>query len=106
MSFPKFEYFRSRKHLQNVASLPCMHCDVMGQTQASHSNQGIHGHGRGIKSSDIYTAALCATHHHAVDQGRNMSRSERVVLWTKAHISTVRELVRLNLWPVDIEVPL
>jgi hypothetical protein len=35
---PKQQYFRSRKHLMNVASLPCQNCYIEGQTQASHSN--------------------------------------------------------------------
>ena len=105
MNRAKFQYFRSRKHLQNVASLACQHCGLIGSTQASHSNAAHHGKGRSIRASDEFTAALCAPDHYAVDQGRSMSRSARVELWTKAHIATVRELVRLNLWPVGVAVP-
>jgi len=50
----KFVYRRSKTHLQNVASLPCQLCGVDGRTQAAHSNQLIHGKGRGIKPA-MYT---------------------------------------------------
>lgn len=104
-SYQKFPYFRSRKHLQNVASLACQHCGLIGSTQASHSNEAAHGKGRGIKSSDQYAAALCAHHHHEIDQGRTLSRSERVDMWNRAHESTVRELVKAGKWPDGVEVP-
>ena len=98
----KTNYYRSPKHLRNVASLPCMHCGMIGSTQASHSNQAIHGKGRGIKASDEYTAALCADHHYEVDQGRSMSRSERVQMWERAHARTVEALKERGLWPDDV----
>lgn len=101
----KTEYFRSRKHLQNVASLACQHCGLIGSTQASHSNAAQHGKGRAIKSSDEFAAALCAHHHHEIDQGRSLTRSERVKVWTDAYHSTVRELVRRGLWPMDVALP-
>ena len=99
MNYPKFKYFRSRKHLQAVAALPCMHCGLIGSTQASHSNSAAHGKGRAIKASDIYAAALCAHHHFEVDQGRTMSRTERVQMWDAAYAKTVQELTRLGKWP-------
>lgn len=105
IAYPKTTYVRSRKLLQAVASLPCMHCGSHGLTQAAHSNQSQHGKGRSIKASDVYTAALCATCHSALDQGSRLSREERVTLWTEAHRRTVRELLRRGLWPADVEIP-
>jgi uncharacterized CHY-type Zn-finger protein len=99
---PKFQYFRSRKHLQNVAALPCQCCHMVGMSQASHSNQAKHGKGRGIKASDEFTAAICGTCHHEIDQGRTMTRSERVTKWDEAHEKTVQELQRGGLWPAGV----
>ena len=101
----KFPYFRSKKHLQNVASLPCQLCFIEEQTQASHSNQSIHGHGRGIKASDEFTAAICVREHAEIDQGRDLSRAERVALWTLAYQGTVRELIRRDMWPASVPTP-
>jgi hypothetical protein len=105
MSFQKFQYVRSRKLLQAVASLPCQHCNREGYTQAAHSNQSIHGKGRGIKASDVFTAALCDVCHAALDQGSHMTKEQRVTLWSDAHVKTVRELVRRGLWPLNVEIP-
>ena len=103
--FPKTTYVRSRKLLEAVASLPCMHCGAHGCTQAAHSNQSTHGKGRGIKASDVYTAALCANCHRELDQGSRLSRHERLDLWTTAWRNTVRALVQQGKWPTEIPVP-
>ena len=60
------------------------------------------GKGRGIKATDSACASLCHRCHMEVDQGRTMSRNERVQVWTDAHLKTVAELVRLGLWPKGI----
>ena len=99
---PKFNYFRSKKHLKNVASLCCQHCGTDGYTQAAHSNQLTHGKGRGIKASDEYTAALCLKCHYELDQGKNLSKDERVEMWEQAHKRTVAELKRLGVWPEEL----
>ncbi len=99
---PKFNYFRSKKHLKNVASLCCQHCGIDGYTQAAHSNQLQHGKGRGIKASDEYTAALCLKCHYELDQGKNLSKDERVEMWEQAHKRTVAELKRLGVWPEEL----
>jgi len=102
---PKFSYVRSKKLLRAVASLPCQHCGREGYTQAAHSNQGEHGKGRGIKASDIYTAALCETCHAALDQGSHLSRDQRQDLWGNAWRRTVRTLLASGEWPHDVAVP-
>lgn len=102
---PKFTYIRSRKLLQAVAGLPCMHCGAHGSTQAAHSNQSAHGKGRGIKASDVFVAALCWICHQMLDQGSRLSRAERIDLWTTAWRNTVRALVQRGEWPSDVPVP-
>ena len=101
----KTKYFRSRRHLMNVAALPCQHCGQDGHTQAAHSNQLCHGKGRGIKASDEYTAALCQTCHYDLDQGKNMTKAQRIDFWDLAWRNTVRQLIEQDLWPIGLDVP-
>jgi hypothetical protein len=106
MNFPKTQYIRSQKLMQAYRKIPCQHCGIDdGSVCGAHSNQAEHGKGRSIKASDDQAASLCHACHHAVDQGRSMSRSERVKVWADAHVKTVRELVRRGLWPLDVPVP-
>jgi hypothetical protein len=102
---PKFNYFRSRKHLMNVAELPCQNCYIEGQTQAAHSNWAEHGKARGLKASDEYTAALCQACHTELDSGARLTKEQRRDLWQMAYQKTVNRLVKNNLWPVDIPLP-
>ena len=95
---PKFSYFRSKAHLKNVASLPCQNCGMEGQTQAAHSNWAEHGKGRGIKASDIFTAALCQTCHAELDQGQHLSKEQRRQLWEAAFERTKQRLKQENKW--------
>jgi hypothetical protein len=88
---------RSKRLLQLVASLPCQHCGNEHHVQAAHSNWSEHGKGKGIKASDIYTAALCLRCHYEIDQGPNLSKEQRKEMWTNAHIKT-KELVQ-QVWP-------
>jgi hypothetical protein len=92
MMIPKFSYYRSKKHLKNVASLPCQTCGIEGQTQAAHSNWAEHGKGRGIKASDEFTAALCQTCHTELDQGSHLSKEQRRQMWDKAYEKTKERL--------------
>lgn len=92
MMFPKFIYYRSKAHLKRVAELPCQICGAHG-CQASHSNQAIHGKGRGIKASDEFTAALCPNCHYEIDQGKRLNKEEKLAWWNEAYESTKRALV-------------
>ena len=96
MMFPKTKYLRDKKRLQACRSLPCQHCGAEdGTVVAAHSNEGIHGKGRGIKASDEFIAALCFTCHANIDQGR-MSKEDRTQIWHNAHIKT-RAILDANL---------
>lgn len=106
MNFQKHTYVRSPRLLRACRLIECQHCGINdGSVCAAHSNQGIHHKAKGIKADDSAVAALCHRCHHAVDQGRTMSRTERVQVWTEAHVKTVAELVRLGLWPACVPVP-
>jgi hypothetical protein len=102
MMIPKFNYYRSTKHLKNVASLPCQNCYIEDQTQAAHSNWAEHGKGRGIKASDEFTAALCQPCHTELDQGAKLSKEQRRMLWDLAYYRTVSRLKGQGLWPDEL----
>ena len=82
--------YRNQKLLEAVRKSLCQHCGVNdGTVCAAHSNQLRDGKGRGLKAHDFRIAALCFKCHSALDQGRDMSREERVNMWEEAHRATV-----------------
>jgi len=102
--FQKQKYFRSKKHLKLVASLPCQVCGTENQTQAAHSNWAeLGGKAKSLKASDEYTAALCLKCHYEIDQGKTLTKEERQDLWQKAHQKTVAVLQ--DQWPVGVPIP-
>ena len=104
--FQKQKYFRSKKHLKLVASLPCQVCGIENQTQAAHSNWAkLGGKAKSLKASDEYTAALCLKCHYEIDQGKDLTKDERQLMWYLAHNLTVAKLCERGLWPADIPVP-
>jgi len=102
----KFQYWRSQKHLRNVASLPCQACGLEGQTQAAHSNMSIHGKARSLKASDQYTAALCFACHHDLDAGHKLTKEQKQQMFLDALKSTWAELLKRDLILVDTPNPL
>jgi hypothetical protein len=104
MMIPKFNYFRSVKHLKNVASLPCQNCYIEGETQAAHSNWSDWGNkGRGIKASDEFTAALCQKCHMELDSGARLNKEQRRSLWQMAYQKTVSRLKGQGKWPKELD---
>jgi hypothetical protein len=106
VNYAKTTYFRSKKHLQNVASLDCQICGSGSQVQAAHSNQSKHGKGRGIKASDQFTAATCQPCHTRIDSGSDLTKQERIDLWDAAHVKTVKLLIHQGVWPEGVNVPI
>jgi hypothetical protein len=82
--------YRDIKLLQSVRAAPCQHCGIEnGTIVAAHSNQMRDGKGRSLKANDYRIAALCFTCHTELDQGKNLSREERLNMWEAAHRSTI-----------------
>ena len=82
--------YRSDKLLKAVRDCPCQNCGAMDDTiVAAHSNQMRDGKGRGLKADDYRIAALCYKCHAELDQGKNMSREERLNMWENAHRATI-----------------
>lgn len=104
---PKFNYIRSKKLMTLYRTIPCQMCMINdGTVCGAHSNQAKHGHGRGIKASDIYCASLCSQCHYEIDQGKKYTREQKVRFWDEAHSDTVRWLVDSGAWPLNIEPPI
>jgi hypothetical protein len=90
--------YRNQKLLEAVRESPCQHCGVSDQTiSAAHSNQLRDGKGRGLKAHDYRIAALCFKCHSELDQGRDLSREERVNMFEDAHRATVGWLFENNI---------
>lgn len=102
--FQKHNYVRSKKLLKLVAGLDCQACGSGQMVQAAHTNWGG-GKGRGIKADDNLVAALCLKCHFEVDQGKDLTKDERQLMWYLAHTLTVAKLCEQGKWPADIPVP-
>ena len=82
--------YRNKKLLEIVRNFPCQHCGTIdGTVVAAHSNQLRDGKGRGIKASDYRIASMCHKCHSELDQGKNLSKAERVDMWEEAHRKTI-----------------
>lgn len=104
VAVPKREYIRSPQLLAAVRTLPCMASGIVGETEAAHANWGW-GKGMGMKCDDNRIAALCRTVHRKLDQGSTWTDAERRDVWWRAHVATVRELLRRGIWPANVPVP-
>lgn len=90
--------YRNRKLLDLLRESPCQACGKSdGTVVAAHSNQLRDGKGRGLKAHDYRTASLCFTCHAELDQGKSMSRQERIEMWEEAHRKTIGWLFENNL---------
>lgn len=80
--------YRSRKLLDAARDCPeCMGCHRPndGTIVAAHSNQIRDGKGMGTKAADYRVAFLDSACHSELDQGKTMSREEKVTFWERAH---------------------
>ena len=89
--------YRNRKLLDVLRQSPCQACGREdGTVVAAHSNQLRDGKGRGLKSHDYRCAALCHTCHMEIDQGKSLTKAERIEAWEEAHRKTVGWLFENN----------
>ena len=72
---------RNPKRLEQIRSLPCCQCGASPRSQAAHSNFGIHGKGKGIKSDDKYTIPLCHSCHANLDQNLSQQTRQQQMDW-------------------------
>jgi hypothetical protein len=89
--------YRNKILLEILRNFPCQHCGKQdGTVVAAHSNQLRDGKGKGIKASDYRVASLCFMCHAELDQGKNLSKQERVEMWEEAHRKTISLLFENN----------
>ena len=69
--------------------------DEGSTTVAAHSNQLIHGKGRGLKADDCMTVWACHRCHEYLDTGDYMSKQEKKKLFDKAWFKQVHEWVNI-----------
>jgi len=82
--------YRNSKLLKLADGAPCMMCSIQdGTVVSAHSNQLRDGKGTGIKAKDYRVAFLCRLHHEMIDNGKDLSREERINLWEEAHRRTI-----------------
>ena len=82
--------YRNPKLLKLAKDAPCMNCGIMdGTIVAAHSNQLRDNKGTGIKSDDHRISYLCSMCHARIDNGKELSREERIELWENAHRRTI-----------------
>ena len=97
--------YRNRKLLDACHELPCQHCGISdGTVVAAHSNQLRDGKGRGLKAHDYRVASLCYACHMELDQGKNLSKQERIDLWEEAHRKTIGLLFERGFFEVTSPV--
>lgn len=102
---PKHEYVRSEALRLAYREIPCQHCGSTLGVVCAHSNWHPHAKGMGIKADDNRAASLCWVCHYEIDQGNSWNERHKKRVWWDAHCRTIRELVRLALWPRRIPVP-
>jgi hypothetical protein len=102
--FQKHSYVRSKKLLKLVAGLDCQACGSGQMVQAAHTNWVAVK----VEESKLMTIwwLLCALKcHFEVDQGKDLTKDERQLMWYLAHNLTVAKLCEQGKWPIDVPVP-
>lgn len=83
--------YRSKKLLEALREIPCMHCGADdGTVCAAHRNEGK---GMGLKNSDALVAALCHQCHFELDNGKELTKEDRRQMWNKAYINTMQFMI-------------
>lgn len=82
---------KDRDWLSAVHEIEC--CVLCGRygVQAAHRNQGK---GASMKVSDVLTAAICPTCHHAIDNDPHLDKDQRRAEIDRAILLTIEELHR------------
>lgn len=93
MAFFKVAVYRNPELLRLARLAPHCMCGCgapnRGDVVAAHSNQLRDNKARGMKASDYRVAFLAHRCHAELDQGKNMTREQRVAFWEEAHRATI-----------------
>ena len=98
----KIPYYRDPNLLKLAQGEPCLlnissmcRGEEGSTTISAHSNFGIHGKGKGIKSSDCYSIFSCVYCHSHLDQGMSMTLREKEKAFDQAFVRQVKEWERI-----------
>ena len=89
------KHYRDRDLLDLAYQLPCtlqLPCCEGGMGEPAHANSHRYGKGGSIKAHDCFFAAACRACHRELDQGRTMSREEKLHAWQLGYEKTMLEL--------------
>lgn len=88
-ALPKTNYFRSDEMMVAVRAFPCGNCGAINEGNCgAHPNWSWAGKGKSIKGHDL-PATLCpACHVPVLDQGKDLDRAERELMWLRAFYRT------------------
>lgn len=102
---PKADLVRSEPYRRLVAKLPCIHCGIVGHSQAAHADEGKGGH---IKSSDLTCYPACGPRtgvigcHTLIGSTGAYTRDERRTLEVEYGIRTRQMIRKAGNWPKNI----
>lgn len=65
----------------------CLGASGAATVVPAHSNQGIHGKGKGIKAFDRFTVPACHACHAELDSGNRMTRAQKALAWDTAYFA-------------------
>lgn len=88
----KTPIYRNKKLLAAMKNAPvCFLCDRPndGTIVGAHSNQIRDGKGIGLKAHDYRISALCSVCHFEIDNGKDLTRMQKMERWEKAHRETI-----------------
>lgn len=85
--------YRSAKLMASANGQACACCGIRdGTIVGAHRNEGK---GERLKNPDCWTAYLCLRCHAMLDQGKDLARDARRLMWSAAYVRT------LNVWLVS-----
>jgi hypothetical protein len=88
----KTEYYRSEAMMVAVRGFACGNCGARTDgVCGAHPNWSWAAKGKSIKGHDLVAAMCAACHCPILDQGKDLSREEREMMWLKAFYRTMLE---------------
>lgn len=106
ISVPKENAARSESYRRLVAALPCIHCGMVGHSQAAHADQGKGAH---IKADDRTCFPLCTVTpgrmgcHDVIGASGTYTRDQRRALEIQYAAQTRADITAAGNWPADLE---
>lgn len=82
--------WRSKKLTESARHESCVNCGASETVVWAHSNQIVHGKGKGIKAHDLFGAYLCHHCHSELDAGKATKFEKRAMFLEWWELSMIR----------------